>query len=175
MGVLFFISIIALIDWQIGYELNFFVFYFIPVGIAAWFLGIESSIIISIVCALVWFLADTHAGHNYSSNFVIVWNTFIRFGSFILISWFLSKINMLFQSEKDKAVKLQRALSEIKILQSFLSICSVCKKIRDEEGNWEQMESYISGHSDTKFSHGYCPECAEKAMKEIGLIKEKQK
>lgn len=169
-GALLLIFIIGWIDWQTGYKLNFFVFYFIPIGITAWFLGIESTIIISITSSLAWYIADKHSGHTYSSNFYLVWNTSIRFVSFMIIGWSFSKVNFLFRSEEIKTKQLQKALSEIKTLQAFLSICCVCKKIRNEDGKWQQMESYISNHSETKFSHGYCPECAQKAMQQAGLI-----
>jgi len=66
---------------------------------------------------------------------------------------------------------LQRTISEVKVLEAFLPICSVCKKIRDQDGSWHQLETYISDHSDTKFSHGYCPECAKKVMDELRLLK----
>ncbi|MBU0728494.1 MAG: hypothetical protein KKE17_08280 [Proteobacteria bacterium] len=165
------IFILGLIDLRTGFELNFFVFYFIPLCLAALFFGIELGIAFSIICALVWFFADKLSGHIYSSNIFIVWNTLIRLSSFVLISWLVNKINMLYQSEKRKTADLQKAVSEIKILESFLSICCVCKKIRDKEGGWQHIESYISSHSATLFSHGYCPECAMKAMTEAGLIK----
>lgn len=171
LGIILFILILGWIDLHTGYELNFFVFYFIPVSIAAWFFGIELSITFSIMCAAVWFFADKLSGQYYSSHIIPVWNTLIRLFSFMIISWAVNKINVLFLSEKIKSENLQRALSEIKRLESFLSICCVCKKIRNEEGNWQQMESYISKHSGTSFSHGYCPECAKKAMEEAGLIK----
>jgi len=58
--------------------------------------------------------------------------------------------------------KLQTAFDEVKQLQGLLPICANCKKIRDEKGYWNQIESYIEGHTDTKFSHGLCEECAEK-------------
>lgn len=163
-------AVLGLIDWKTGYELNFFVFYFIPAGLAAWALGIEYSIFLSLLCAAIWFYADKFSGNVYSSNIIVAWNTLIRMCSFLIIGWSVYKIRTLFQSEKIKAENLEKALSQIKILESFLSICCVCKKIRNEEGAWEQMESYISEHSDTTFSHGYCPECAKKAMKEAGLI-----
>lgn len=57
--------------------------------------------------------------------------------------------------------QLQSALKEIKTLRGFLPICAQCKKIRDDDGYWKQLESYISAHSDAKFSHGICPECAK--------------
>lgn len=73
----------------------------------------------------------------------------------------------------DKNVELQKALAEVKTLKDVLPICSYCKKIRDDKDSWEQMESYISSHSDTKFSHGICPECAVKVRSEWGLDNKK--
>lgn len=74
--------------------------------------------------------------------------------------------------EKEKAQKklineLQLALSEIKRLSGLLPICAKCKKIRDDKGYWNEVESYISAHSEAHFSHGICPECSEKIYKEI--------
>ena len=60
--------------------------------------------------------------------------------------------------------KLQNALDTIKTLKGIIPICSYCKKIRNDKGAWDQMESYISAHSEAHFSHGACPECYKKAM-----------
>jgi GAF domain-containing protein len=57
--------------------------------------------------------------------------------------------------------KLKRALDEIKVLQGILPICSFCKKIRNDKGYWESVETYIHEHSDVDFSHSICPECAK--------------
>ena len=54
---------------------------------------------------------------------------------------------------------LKNALAEIKTLRGFIPICSNCKKIRDDEGYWQQIEQYIQQRSDAEFSHGICPEC----------------
>jgi hypothetical protein len=59
-------------------------------------------------------------------------------------------------------IDLQKTLQEVKTLRGFLPICSSCKKIRDDKGYWNQIESYISAHSSAEFSHGLCPECAKK-------------
>ena len=59
--------------------------------------------------------------------------------------------------------ELQEALTKIKTLKGLIPICSHCKKIRDDKGFWNKIETYISEHSDAEFSHGICPEC----MKEI--------
>jgi DNA-binding response OmpR family regulator len=56
--------------------------------------------------------------------------------------------------------QIERSTKEIKTLRGFLPICAGCKKIRDDQGYWTQIESYISQHSDAEFSHGLCPDCA---------------
>ncbi len=58
-----------------------------------------------------------------------------------------------------------RLLKQIKFLEGFLPICSYCKKIR-KENKWEPLEKYMSDHSEALFSHGLCPECAEKYYSE---------
>ena len=55
--------------------------------------------------------------------------------------------------------ELRNALADMKKLQGMLPICSNCKKIRDDEGYWQQIESYICEHSDAQITHGICPEC----------------
>jgi GAF domain-containing protein len=67
------------------------------------------------------------------------------------------------ETEREKVIEeLQKALSKIKTLSGFLPICSACKKIRDDQGYWQQIESYIRDHSEAEFSHGICPDCAKK-------------
>jgi len=65
-------------------------------------------------------------------------------------------------------VELKDAASQIKTLTGLLPVCSYCKKIRDDEGNWELMEKYIRRHSEADFSHGVCPECLKKYFPDIG-------
>jgi DNA-binding response OmpR family regulator len=63
--------------------------------------------------------------------------------------------------------ELEEALSEVKRLQGLLPICSYCKKVRNEENYWQQVESYLSSHSDLKLTHGVCPDCYARMMKEL--------
>ena len=58
--------------------------------------------------------------------------------------------------------QIEHSMKEIKTLRGFLPICASCKKIRDDQGYWTQIETYISEHSDAEFSHGLCPDCAVK-------------
>lgn len=65
--------------------------------------------------------------------------------------------------DKELAImQLQEALNKISTLRGLLPICASCKKIRDDKGYWSQIEDYISEHTEADFSHGICPDCAEK-------------
>ena len=63
--------------------------------------------------------------------------------------------------------ELQTALDTIKTLHGIIPICASCKKIRDDQGSWNQLETYISQHTDADFSHGICPECARKLYPDL--------
>ncbi len=77
------------------------------------------------------------------------------------------------QTEKDNLIaELMDALSKVKTLSGLLPICSHCKKIRDDKGYWNQIESYIHEHSEAEFSHSICRECAEKYYPEMDLYDE---
>ncbi len=67
------------------------------------------------------------------------------------------------ENETQKLIKsLQDALEQVRQLKGLLPICAKCKKIRDDKGYWNQIESYIEKHTEALFSHGVCPDCAEK-------------
>ncbi len=59
-------------------------------------------------------------------------------------------------------VELQDAVTKVKTLSGMMPICASCKKVRDDKGYWQQIEDYLHDHSEAEFSHGICPECAQK-------------
>jgi methyl-accepting chemotaxis protein len=71
--------------------------------------------------------------------------------------------------------ELQEALKKVKTLSGLLPLCSSCKKIRDDRGYWNQIDAYISEHSDAEISHGICPDCAKKMYPEIWERMEREK
>ena len=67
------------------------------------------------------------------------------------------------EAEREQLItQLQETLGKVKLLSGLLSICASCKKIRNEHGHWESLETYIRNRSAAEFSHGVCPECMEK-------------
>jgi len=76
------------------------------------------------------------------------------------------------EKEREKLIlELQEALANVKQLSRLLPICASCKKIRYDKGYWNQIEEYITEHTDTLFSHGMCPDCLEKARYEFEKLK----
>jgi uncharacterized PurR-regulated membrane protein YhhQ (DUF165 family) len=74
------------------------------------------------------------------------------------------------EAERDGVIQdLKKALSEVKTLRGFLPICSICKNVRDDQGYWSKIESYIKDHSEAEFSHGICPVCAKKHYPDYDL------
>jgi DNA-binding response OmpR family regulator len=77
------------------------------------------------------------------------------------------RMNSLQTALSEHIDDLRSTLSRVRQLEGIVPICMSCKKIRDDQNSWKQLEQYISEHSEAKFSHGYCPACAEKEMEAI--------
>jgi len=72
------------------------------------------------------------------------------------------RVWQLLKRQKELKTSVDESLAKIKVLNGLIPICASCKKIRDDKGYWDQLEEYIQSHSEAKFSHGVCPECAGK-------------
>jgi PAS domain S-box-containing protein len=96
--------------------------------------------------------------------------TLIEYGGKQAVIALITNINKLKLMEKERErmiEELKKALATVKTLSGLLPICASCKKIRDDKGYWNQIESYISDHSEAEFSHAICPECSEKLYPEL--------
>ncbi len=119
--------------------------------------AVTSSLVISIIAQIFTVKhAGPFTGVDVQSNLISL-NVFI-----ISITLSAGFTGILFYERKQNEIRLQQAVNEIRTLQGILPICSYCKKIRNDEGSWEQLESYIMHHSEAEFSHGLCNDCYEK-------------
>lgn len=82
-------------------------------------------------------------------------------------AFFIEITNPLIVKLSDTIQDLEQALNEVKTLSGLLPICASCKKIRDDKGYWNKIESYISEHTDAEFTHSYCNDCIRKLYPEI--------
>jgi len=67
----------------------------------------------------------------------------------------------------EQVAEMRATMTKMKLLSGLLPICSYCKRIRSDQNYWEQVDSYITEHTDARFSHGICPTCYDKALAEI--------
>ena len=160
------VLVIGLTDYCTGYELSFFVFYFIPIAIAAWWVSPTSSYLIAILSSIVWFLCNHYLYLPYSSTISPYWNVTIHLLSFLIIAYTISKIRFLLSEEQETS---QWQLTQIKTMSGLVSICASCRKIRDNSGYWTRVEEYLSEHTDAAFTHGLCEECVYKLLKEADI------
>jgi hypothetical protein len=77
------------------------------------------------------------------------------------------RVWQLLKREKELKESVDEALKRIKVLDGLIPICANCKKIRDDKGYWDQLEIYIQTHSEAQFTHGICPDCAQKYFPHI--------
>jgi CHASE3 domain sensor protein len=71
------------------------------------------------------------------------------------------------KEQRELIEKLEKALAEVKTLSGLIPICGWCKKVRSDTGYWQSVEQYVGSHTDATFSHGICPDCAEKFKADI--------
>lgn len=123
----------------------------------------------------------------YQTHKKFFWTVFALISALCVLVVFLSiNIKMRYRAEKKlreyadtlenevnkRTQHLQKTLEQVKTLSGLLPICSYCKKIRDDKGYWNQIESYIQNNSDAEFSHGICKECAKKYYPDMDIYEE---
>ena len=144
--------VLAVLALAAHYALGWFIifpFLFIfPIMLSAWYSGRSFSLALTAILCLIRF--------SFIFNLPAPWtlgdaalNGFVRFLVLALIALLTAHMG-----------KLHRALQlRVKTLEGLLPICAFCKRIRDERGEWNGIETYITSHSAAQFTHSYCPEC----------------
>ncbi len=149
-------------DFLTGVEFNFTLFYFIPISILAWTVSLRVAAVSSAGCVLVWAIVD-YFGRPEPRLWQSLWNIGIQFGVFLTLTYVLSKIRKGIDEQNRLNKELQAALAEVKMLSGLLPMCAWCRRIRDDNGDWVQLEWYVVSHSQASFTHGICPSCAQKS------------
>lgn len=170
------LCLVGLIDYATGYEFAFSLFYLLPIILVSWFVSRKAGMLFSLMSSLIIFVADYFAGKSFMPPFAELWNLSIHFCFFIIIAFLITLLKSEFDEHMRLIVAQKVSLNEIKVLSGMLPICASCKNIRDDKGYWNQIETYISEHSEVQFSHSVCPNCMEKLYPEIyKKMKEKER
>jgi len=158
---------LGVIDFLTGYELSFSIFYLGPIVCLAWFGGAARGYFLALLSAGVWMIADVSSGHEFTNALLPFWNTLVRLGIFALTVSLVARLNAAYAAQVRLVDELRVTLENVKVLKGLIPICAWCKKVRDDEGFWDQVEAYITKHSDASFTHGMCPECMENMKREV--------
>lgn len=123
-----------------------------------------NSLFFSLLSISVFFILDADIESRYLIFFIFLLLLLNPMG---LLKAYQNDIHirkefLLLKNEQAKNEELTKAMEEIKVLKGLLPICASCKSIKNDEGYWQRMESYIQEHSLAKFTHTVCCDCAEK-------------
>ncbi len=159
------ILILALLSYGLaigaGNEHSFLWYYFFPLAAFYLFELKEGLMWVSVSLLLASFFFLTPAFHDYSLGVSL--RFLITYNIVLILSFGLESARDKYYRELILEKKISaEALNEVKILRGLLPICSYCKRIRDDLGQWSQVEDYIHAHSEADFTHGICPDCTQK-------------
>ncbi|MEZ4267940.1 MAG: hypothetical protein R3F39_16320 [Myxococcota bacterium] len=136
-------------------------FYLPAVAFATWHSGRRIGVGVALAATLVWYLADS-IGVDFPGSFARVWNAGIRFAFFATVVALLDTLRATVARQDALITELQATLAEVRTLRGLVPICAWCKKVRDDEGYWATVESFIEAHTDAAFTHGVCPDCGDR-------------
>jgi hypothetical protein len=144
---LVFSTLVLVLDYQFGPFVHLSILFVFPVAAASWHRGLQYGLPLALL--LPWFRLW------FYSTWDAPW------------TWVDSGVSCLVRTAVLAAFALmtrhlRRQADQIRLLQGLLPICAHCKMIRDNQGTWHPIESYLSRHTEVQFSHGICPDCLRK-------------
>ena len=154
------LALIGIVDRVAPTEVAFLLFYLIPIFLITWRFNNPSGYLAGIVSAIVWGFSE-YVGTG-ASTWVAGWNLLVEVGLFLSFAGLVGSLHEHLIIQKNLNRRLEDVVAEVKRLSGLLPICAWCKRIRDENGQWHQMEEYIRSHADVSITHGICPDCREK-------------
>lgn len=158
-------ALIASIDLMIPLGVAMGVPY-VAVVLASLWLPRRVTILVAIICSLL-----TFGLYFCKPEVPELWKALSNRFLAVFAIWVSAVLGLQRKQAEEKRENMvrerEKALDEIRILRGFLSICSSCKKIRTDRGDWEQIEQYIRDRSEAEFSHGICPDCMKKLYPDL--------
>lgn len=140
------------IDYLTFETVNFPVVYALPVILAAWYSGMWPAVSLAIAFPVLRLLFLVMPAAPPEGMAALALATAFRGVVIVFLALWFARL-----------AEFERALQRrVNVLEGMLPICSFCKNIRNDAGEWERMEAFISRRSDAEFSHGVCPTCNDK-------------
>src|SRR5439155_23565545 len=150
-----------LLDLSVPLGVHDWALYLIPLCITFWLKDRHSPILVAASCTVLIYveLLLSHSGIPCTTAIV-------KRSLGVLVLWLMALLIMLYRRGEEERLQLigelREAMAELKVLKGILTICSRCKQIRDEKGQWQAVEVYVKDRSSVDFSHIICPDCLDK-------------
>ncbi len=149
-------------DYHTGYGIDFSLLYFLPVAYVAWYGPLAPAFSVSFLALVTWYTADTFAGHEFEFSAALLWNSFMRAGSLLVVAYVVHRLRANLERASTLNAMLETSLDQVSQLKGLLPICAWCHDVRNDEGYWQSVDSFLQSHSHLEFSHGICPKCTAK-------------
>jgi hypothetical protein len=151
------LAILCLVlDFFMGPYIAFPLIFIIPVAVSAWFCRSYYAYFLAIIQPLVRLGFPFSWQTPWNAVDAII-NTAIRVAVLVLFAYLISRT----------ARQTRELARRVNLLEGILPICSLCKKIRDERGDWQPVEIFVSNRSEALFSHSLCPDCLKRDYKQV--------
>lgn len=158
--------LVAWMDYITGLQLEFSAFYILPVLLAAWFAGRKWALALALANALAWNLVDHWAGHPHPNFLYALWEFMNHALVYLLVAATVGGLRIAIARQRALNLELSQAVEEVGELKGLLPVCAWCHKVRDDQGYWGQLETYIEARTQASFTHGICPDCQARVMAE---------
>lgn len=148
--------VVSFFDFLAGPVVFFPFLFLIPVSLLAWNCGLRTALILGTILCAIRLSIQCAWGIPYEFHVALI-NGVLRLAVLYAFIFLCATLGGT----------LRTLRARVRTLEGILPTCSFCKDIRDEEGKWHQIEAYVASRSEARFSHGVCPECAEKHYGEV--------
>lgn len=165
--------LVSYIDCATSDQFLFFVFYFIPVALCAWYVGRPAGLGMALLSGLAWWFADRLSGHHYSHPFYGYWNGSICFLAFAVIGLVVAQLRRTLDKRQQANADLARTLADlqhstekIRELQEHLQVVCAWTKQIQVQGKWISIEEFLTRHLNIQLTHGIAPEAVRALVEE---------
>ena len=144
-------ALLAAVDYFSGPDIIVPTYFVLPVMLLAWNWGTRQALLLALALTLVHIGFLNHWGATLTGTVPMI-NAALRSSVLLMLAVITARLGTQTRASRER----------VQLLEGILPTCSFCKDVRNETGDWEQIEAYVSRYSDAQFSHGVCPPCAEK-------------
>ena len=165
--------LVSYIDYVTGDEFLFFVFYFIPVALCAWYISPSGGFGMAFLSGIAWWLVDRLSGHHYSVAFFSYWNGFICWVAFTVIGLVVGQLKRTLDKRQQINAELTKALADLRhstekireLQENLQVVCAWTKQIQ-VEGKWISIEDFLTNFLNIHLTHGIAPEAVRNLVAE---------